>query len=68
MNLDEGLNKVTEIASKLENPDLTIEEGLKLYEEGVIIAKDCLKQIESVKGKINVIRKELDAYREEALE
>lgn len=68
MNLDEGLNKVTEIASKLENPDLTIEEGLKLYEEGVIIAKDCLKQIESVKGKINVIRKELDAYREEALD
>lgn len=68
MNLDEGLNKVTEIASKLENPDLTIEEGLKLYEEGVIIAKDCLKQIESVKGKIYVIRKELDAYREEALD
>ena len=68
MNLDDGLKKVTEIASKLENPDLTIEEGLKLYEEGVIIAKDCLKQIEGVKGKINVIRKELDAYREEALD
>ena len=68
MKLDENLKKIEEIVSTMENPDLSINEGVKLYEQGVKLAKECLSELNDVKGKINVIRKDLDAYREENLD
>ena len=68
MNLEESLKDIEKIAEKLENPDLGMDEGLKLYEQGVELVKDCLSQLNEVKGKINIIKKDLDAYKEEPLD
>ena len=41
---------------------------MKLYEEGVVLAKECLSDLNNIKGKVNTIKKELDVYREESLD
>ena len=68
MKLDENLKLIEDITSKLENPDISMDEGVKLYEQGVNIAKECLAELNEVKGKENVIRKDLDTFREELLD
>ena len=68
MNFEEKINKLEDITKKMENPDLTMSDGVALYEEGVSIAKECYAELNSIKGKINVIRKDLESYREESLD
>ncbi|MGN0960872.1 MAG: exodeoxyribonuclease VII small subunit [Christensenellales bacterium] len=68
MDLEKKLKEIEEITNKLENPDLSMNEGVKLYEDGVVLAKECMSELNTFKGKINVIKKELDAYNEEALD
>lgn len=68
MKLEEKIVRMEEISSLLENPNLNIDEGVKLYEEGVVLAKDCLAQLQEVKGKINIIKKDLEVYKEETME
>ena len=57
--LEENIKKLEEISKKLEN-GASIDESLKLYEEGCKLAKDCLKELEKAKGKIIMIKKEFN--------
>lgn len=68
MSLEEKIAKLQEIVSKLETPDMGVDECLKLYEDGVTLAKDCYKEVNAVKGKVNVIKQDLDTFREEFFE
>lgn len=68
MELEKKLKEIEGITVKLEDPGISLDEGVKLYEQGTILAKECLAELNSAKGKINVIKKELDAYKEEALD
>ena len=68
MEFENKLKEIENIVNKLENPDLSMDDGVKLYEQGTHLAKECLAELNNVKGKINVIKKELDAYKEEALD
>ena len=68
MKLDENLKKIEGITKQLENPDTGISEGVELYEQGVSIAKECLVELNNIKGKINTIKKELDVFKEETLD
>lgn len=68
MNLEEKINKLQEIVSKLEVPEMGVDECLKLYEEGITLAKDCYKEVDAVKGKISIIKQDLDEFKEELFE
>lgn len=68
MELEKKLKEIEDITSRLESPDLSMDEGIKLYEQGTMLAKECLAELNSAKGKINIIKKEIDAYKEEALD
>ena len=68
MKLDEKLKKIEDIAGNLENSDITIAEGVVLYEEGIKLAKECLDELNQVKGKITVLKKDIETYREESLD
>ena len=56
MNLDEKMTKLKEITEKLENSNVTLEEGIKLFEEGSVLAKECYQALNEVKGKIMQIK------------
>lgn len=61
MNFEEQNLRLQEIIKKLEKNDTSIEEGTKLYEEGVKIAKDCYSLLNANKGKVTILKEELDA-------
>ena len=55
--IEEKIKRLEEIASILES-GASLEESLKLYQEGTILAKECLKELDKAKGKIIMIKKE----------
>ena len=60
MNFDESNNRLQEIIKQLEKNDVSIEEGTKLYEEGVLIAKNCYETLKKNKGKVMILKEELE--------
>jgi len=60
MTFEQKCKKLDEIVKKLENTEIGLEEGTKLFEEGVGLAKDCYKMLEVSRGKIETVKKQLD--------
>ena len=67
MKLEEGFKKLDTIAGKLESSDVSLDESIALFNESVVVAKECLDILEEGKGKLVVIKKELDKLIEEDL-
>jgi exodeoxyribonuclease VII small subunit len=55
---EEKLEYSKELLEKLMNPEITLEESVKLYEEGLKNIKEAQKLIEEAKTKITVIEQE----------
>lgn len=51
-NYEKAVNKLEEIAQKLENSELSLEEMMKLYEEGASLAAKCSKALDEAELKI----------------
>lgn len=64
MSLDEKISKLTEIEEKLQDSNLPICQSVELYEEGVKLAREILDELNQLKGKISVIKQDMDAYSE----
>ncbi len=62
--LEKNIKRLEEIASLLEK-GVTLDESLKLYEEGSKLAKLCLEELEKAKGKITMIKKDFDKKEKE---
>lgn len=57
MKLEDNMKRLETIASELDSGEKSLEDCLKLYEEGVKLAKSCLDSLENTKGKITEIKK-----------
>lgn len=68
MDFEEKINKLQEITAKMEDQNLGMAAGVELYEQGVTLAKECYEELNSTIGKINVIKQDLEKYREESLD
>jgi len=55
MEIEKSLARLEEIAKLLEK-GVSLDESLKLYEEGIILAKNCTESLEVAKGKITEIK------------
>ena len=60
MKFEEALEKLTNIKENLENPEITLDESIKLYKESVDYTKACLEMLKETEGKISVIKAEID--------
>lgn len=67
MTFEESLNKLEEIKIKLENPETSFDESLKLYSESVKWTKSCLEILSECEGKITAIKTEIDGLIEKPL-
>ncbi|HHD81621.1 MAG TPA: exodeoxyribonuclease VII small subunit [Campylobacterales bacterium] len=52
---EEKLEESKKILNQLMNPEITLEESLKLYENGLNKIKEAQKMIEEAKAKIEII-------------
>ena len=54
---EECLVRLEEIVGKLENANLSLDEAMKLFEEGVQLSRDCQKHLEQAEGKVEILLK-----------
>ncbi len=59
MTLEENINELEKILAALEAEGVTVEEGIELFEKGIAVTKECLAGLESTKGKITVLKKQM---------
>lgn len=65
-NFEDLLKRLEEITAKLEKEEEnSLEESMKLFEEGVAISKKCNQEIEKAEQKISILIKENDEIKEE---
>lgn len=57
---EEALTQLEHITERLEKGDLTLEEALSFYEEGVRLVKICSKMLDQAEGKIKILAKDLN--------
>lgn len=65
MNFEQGSKRLEEIITKLDSNDVLLEDSIKLFEEGVLVSKECLEILNGAKGKITQIKEQLDKLIEE---
>ncbi len=53
LNFEDSLAKLEGIVDALEDNDVSLEESLKKFEEGIKLVKDCQKQLKEAELKVN---------------
>lgn len=56
-SLEERLKQLEELTSKLEEGNLSIDEAISVYSQGMDLAVSCKKSLDSLSQKITVARK-----------
>jgi exodeoxyribonuclease VII small subunit len=59
-SFEESLTKLEEIVAQLERGDLSLEDSVRLFEEGSRLSADCRKQLEEAEGKVEMLVKQRD--------
>lgn len=64
-NFEELMTELEEITSKLETDKLSLDESVKLFEEGMKISKECNEKLEDAEKRITILLKTNDEIKEE---
>lgn len=54
------LARLEEVVRQLESPQLSLDDAMKLFEEGVALSGECQKQLEEAEGKVEILLKKAD--------
>ncbi len=57
---ERSLARLEEVVRRLENANLSLDEAMKLFEEGVELSRECQKQLEQAEGRVEVLLKKAD--------
>jgi exodeoxyribonuclease VII small subunit len=69
IKFEDALQRLEQIVDQLESGDLPLEESLKVFEEGVALARRCSKYLEEAEKRIELLTKdESGLLRTEALD
>ncbi len=60
MKFEEGLKRLEKIVEELENGNLSLDESLEKYEEGIRLSKACSKKLEAARKKVEILLKSED--------
>ena len=60
MKFEEALKKLEKIVAELEDGNLSLDESLGKYEEGIALSKMCSKKLELAKKKVELLLKNED--------
>jgi exodeoxyribonuclease VII small subunit len=56
-SFESALKQLEEIVQRLEKGELTLEESLKLYEDGIRLSRLCHAKLEEAEGRIELLMK-----------
>lgn len=55
MDFEKRLNRLEEIVEKMESGELSLEDSLKLFEEGVKLSRECNAQLNEAEQKVKIL-------------
>ena len=64
-SFEELMDKLEEITNKLEKEQLSLDESVKLFEEGMNISKECNSKLEEAEKRITILIEDKDKLKEE---
>ena len=59
-SFEDSLKRLESIVDQLEKGDLTLEDSIKLFEEGVGLSAACKQQLDAAEGKVQMLIKQRD--------
>jgi exodeoxyribonuclease VII small subunit len=59
-SFEESLKRLETVVDQLEKGELTLEDSLKLFEEGVNLTANCKQELDAAEGKVQVLVKQRD--------
>ncbi len=66
---EQSLEELEKIATNLERGDLTLEQAISEFEQGMNLSKECSKKLDEAEKKINIlVQKENGEFEEETFE
>lgn len=65
LNFEELIEKLEEITNKLEKEQLSLDESVKLFEEGIELSKKCNSKLDDAEKRISILINQNDEIREE---
>ena len=60
IQFEEAFKRLKDIVTKLESGDLSLEESMTLFEEGITLTKTCKTRLEAAEQKIQLLLKDSD--------
>jgi exodeoxyribonuclease VII small subunit len=57
IKFEEGLDKLEKIVGRLEGSNISLDESLKLFEEGIKLSKFCRAKLENAEKRIEILKK-----------
>jgi exodeoxyribonuclease VII small subunit len=59
-SFEDSIKKLETIVDQLEKGDLSLEDSIKLFEEGVSLSAICKKELDTAEGKVQMLVKQRD--------
>lgn len=57
-NFEDSLKKLEAIVAQMERGDISLEDSVKLFEEGTKLADQCKQQLAEAEGKVEILIKQ----------
>lgn len=64
-NFEEDLTKLEKLTADIRRSDISLEDALKDFEEGIKLAKTMQKELDSIESKVQILLKEPEEEKEE---
>src|SRR3989304_10559950 len=61
---EDALTRIEEIVQALEKGDLSLEESVKRFEEGIKLSKQCMKMLQEAEGKGEILMEDKDGAKQ----
>ena len=58
IKFEDALKRLDEIVTKLEDGDLELEKSIELFEEGIVMAKNCQKKLDEADSRIEKLTRD----------
>ena len=65
---EESLQRLEKIVGELEKGDISLDQALELFDEGIKLSGSCRKELEEAEGKVEVLLKRNGKLQPEAFE
>ncbi len=60
LDFERSLARLEQVVKRLESPELSLDDAMKLFEEGVKLSRECQKQLEEAEARVEILLKKAD--------